>query len=372
MHTSIARSFWGFACFSLWLCSAVVMAQPAHKVLERVSQSVVKIEAGTSSATGFIWKDPQFVVTSLHVIDGQRKITANYVNANGQIVASSPAIVERVLKKSDLVMLRLENPQKRPVLQADLSPLKVKQSLDAVGFPLNIAGYSSTEVKVRFGGDQLRSILPSKVLKKIGEYPSITLKILNLEGNLVPGLSGGPIVDDKGQVVGIVDGGLESGAIGISWGIPASELQLLAQSTDNTLPNAPGITELFAADLDANVGKTQVVGDIRLTKLRSRSFQQLAETADDKLSLNQLASLFSGFNPYAFNYDIKIGADRSGKFEGIDMYCVGNGGAYATHNHSIALTGTSFFRFIYDYGMIHSKPVTVYTNTPSGGAMRGY
>lgn len=75
---------------------------------------------------------------------------------------------------------------------------------------------------------------------------------------------------------------------------------------------------------------------------------------------------------YAFNYDIKIGADRSGKFEGIDMYCVGNGGAYATHNHSIALTGTSFFRFIYDYGMIHSKPVTVYTNTPSGGAMRGY
>ncbi|SFG47137.1 S1 family peptidase [Neptunomonas qingdaonensis] len=304
MHPRIARYFCGLVCFFISLCSAEVFAQPAHEVLERVSQSVVKIEAGTSSATGFIWKETQFVVTSLHVIDGQRTITANYVNANGQIVASSPAVVDRVLKKSDLVLLRLQNPLERPVLDADSSPLKVKQSLDAVGFPLNIAGYSSTEVKVRFGGDQLRSILPSKVLQKIGEYPSTTLKILNLEGNLVPGLSGGPIVNNKGQVVGIVDGGLESGAIGISWGIPASELQHLDQSTDNQLPNAPGITELFAADLDANVGKTQLVGDIRLTKLRSRSFQQLAETADDKLGLNQLASLFNGFNPYAFNYDI--------------------------------------------------------------------
>lgn len=304
MCTGIARSLRDFVCFFILICSPVAMAQPVRQVLERVSQSVVKIETGTSSATGFIWPDSHYVVTSLHVVDGQRNITANYVNANGQIVASSAATVERVLKKSDLVMLRLKNPLKRPVLKADLSPLKIKQSLDAVGFPLNIAGYSSTEVKVRFGGDQLRSILPSKVLQKIGEYPSITLKILNLEGNLVPGLSGGPIVDNEGQVVGIVDGGLESGAIGISWGIPASELQLLAQSTDKKLPNASGITELFAADLDANVGQMQVVGDIRLTKLRSRSFQQLAETADDKLGLNQLAALFNGFNPYAFNYDI--------------------------------------------------------------------
>jgi len=283
---------------------AISYAQAPHEVLGKVSQSVVKIEAGNSSATGFIWKESHFVVTSLHVVDGQQNITANYVNANGQIEASSAAVVERVLKQSDLVLLRLKNPQQRPVLSENASPLQVKQSLDAVGFPLNIAGHSSTEVKVRFGGDQLRTILPSKVLQKIGEYPSTSLKILNLEGNLVPGLSGSPIVNNAGQVVGVVDGGLESGAIGISWGIPAVELQRLLKSSDTKLPNASGISELFAADLKADVGKTQVIGDIRLTKLRSRSFQQLAETADDKLGLNQLASLFSAFNPYSFNYDI--------------------------------------------------------------------
>jgi S1-C subfamily serine protease len=304
MLTRIAKYWHLCALHFLLTASITANAQSTHEILSKVSQSVVKIETKSASATGFIWKEPQFVVTSLHVVDGQKQITANYVNEKGQIVASSTALVERVLKKSDLVMLRLVSPLQRPALQIDSSKLKIKQSLDAVGFPLNIAGYSSTEVKVRFGGDQLRSILPAKVLQKIGEYPSTSLKILNLEGNLVPGLSGGPIVNSLGKVVGIVDGGLESGAIGISWGIPASELQLLAQSTDNKLPNASGISELFAADLDANVGETKLVGGIQLTKLRSRSFQQLAETADDKLGLKQLATIFSGFNPYAFDYDI--------------------------------------------------------------------
>ena len=288
----------------LFFLSPAVDAAPSGKVLQRVSQSLVKIETGSTSASGFIWKDSSHAVTSLHVVDGQNRITANYVNADGNIVASSRAVVEKVLKESDLVLLRLQNPQNRTPLSINPSSPTVKQSLDALGFPLNIAGYSSTEVKVRFGGNQLRSILPPKVLKKIRDYPSTTIQILNLEGNLVPGLSGAPIIDNDGKVVGIVDGGLENGAIGISWGIPASHLQRLAQSTVTSLPRTAGIPELFAADLKADVGQTQIVGKIRLTKLRSRTFQQLAATADDQLGLNQLATFFSMFNPYSFRYDI--------------------------------------------------------------------
>ena len=294
----------GIIIILLVFLSPAICTATTEKVLKQVSQSLVKIETDRSSASGFIWKDSSHAVTSLHVVDGQNRITTNYVNANGNIVASSQAVVERVLKESDLVLLRLQNPQNRTPLSINSSPPKVKQSLDALGFPLNIAGYSSTEVKIRFGGNQLRSILPPKVLKKIRDYPSVTAQILNLEGNLVPGLSGAPIVDSNGKVVGIVNGGLENGAIGICWGIPASHLLRLAQSTITQLPGTAGIPELFSADLKADVGQTQVLGNIRLTKLRSRTFQQLAATADDQLSLNQLATLFSMFNPYSFRYDI--------------------------------------------------------------------
>jgi hypothetical protein len=70
------------------------------------------------------------------------------------------------------------------------------------------------------------------------------------------------------------------------------------------VPGAAEIAELFAADLQAEVGRTQVVGNFRITKLRSRTFQQLAATADDQLGLSQLALSFSMFDPYSFRYDI--------------------------------------------------------------------
>jgi len=279
-------------------------AQPGE-VLRRASESIVKIEADNNAASGFVWSDASHVVTSLHVVDGKQRITAHYVGPDGRIVASSPAVVERVLMESDLVLLRLRAPQGRKPLVVNATAPTVKQALDALGFPLNIAGASSTEVKVRFGGNQLRSILPPKVLGRIADYPSTTIEILNLEGNLVPGLSGAPIVDGEGRVVGIVDGGLEEGAIGISWGIPASHLQRLAQSTVSTLPGTPRIAELFAADLQPAVEPTRRLGGgVGLTKLRSRTFAQLSATADDKLGLAQLTYAFQMFGPDSFRYDV--------------------------------------------------------------------
>lgn len=75
---------------------------------------------------------------------------------------------------------------------------------------------------------------------------------------------------------------------------------------------------------------------------------------------------------YAFNMDLKIGANKDGKLIYIDMLSVGNGGAYATHNHSIALTTVFTIRLHYAIRAGHFKPITAYTNLPSAGAMRGY
>lgn len=293
----------------LFLLSPIVDTARAQQFIERVSRSLVKIETNSSSASGFIWPDSAHVVTALHIVDGQERITATYVNANGEIIGSSPAEVEKVLKDSDLVLLLLRTPQDRVPLSINLSPPTIDQQLYAVGFPLDIAVANDTKVKVRFGGKQLRTILPQKVLEEMEKvpYPSTIAEILSLEANLLPGHSGAPIVDRDGKVVGIADGGLEEGAIGICWGIPASHLQQLSRSTVTRVPNAPRIQQLFAVDQQAEVGKIQVIGNIRIAKLRSRTFQQLALTADDQLGLSQLVSDFSIWsygNPSSFRYDI--------------------------------------------------------------------
>jgi len=286
------------------LCLPGPAAAQIAEVFRRTSESLIKIEADNNAASGFLWHDASHAVTSLHVVDGKQRITAHYVGSDGRIVASTAAVVEKVLKESDLVLLRLLTPQARKPLALNTTAPSVNQSLDALGFPLNIAGYSNTGVKVRFGGNQLRTILPPKVLRQITDYPSTSIEILNLEGNLVPGLSGAPIIDNEGRVVGIVDGGLEEGAIGISWGIPASQLQRLAQSTVSKVPGAPRVAELFAADLQAGVEPTQTFGRFGLTKVRSRTYQQLTATADDQLGLTQLTRFFQAFNPNSFRYDV--------------------------------------------------------------------
>lgn len=283
--------------------AAPALAQSQSRLTAALS-SVLKVDAGNHTASGFLWPDPQHMVTALHVVDNTPNFVGHLVNKSGQIEQSLKLTVERVLRNADLVLLRLESPVQRPVLKLSTKSMQVKQSMDAIGFPLNIAGASSTEVKLRAGGDTLSAILPPKVLGTITDYPSRSLEILNLEGNLVPGLSGGAIVDEAGDVVGIADGGIEEGAVGICWGIPAKNLARLAQSSDTKLPRIAASKALFRADLDASVETLPTLGNVSLTRLRSRTFEQLASTADDGLGLTQLVSQFAYFNPPSFVYDV--------------------------------------------------------------------
>jgi len=288
---------------ALLLCGASASAQ-GSEALRRAAESILKIEADSQAASGFVWQDANHAVTALHVVDGKQRITAHYVGPDGRVQASTAAVVERVFKEADLVLLRLQTPQPRKPLALSPSTPTVRQPLDALGFPLNIAGYSNTELKLRFGGTQLRSILPPKLLAQFTDYPSTSTEILNLEGNLVPGLSGAPLLEAQGLLVGIADGGLEDGAVGICWGIPAAHLQRLAQSTVTRTPGAARVAALFSADSQASVAPTQRVGEFGLTKLRSRSYAQLAGSADDQLGLAQLSQLFQMFNPNQFRYDV--------------------------------------------------------------------
>lgn len=290
------------------LAAAVIpgagVAQPESQVLAAAIGSVVKVAADGVGATGFLWPDSQHVVTALHVVDNSSRIVVNFIDAQARLVDSQIAHVERVLQAADLVLLRLAQPQARRPLELARSAPTVNQVMSALGFPLNISGHSSTDVKLRFGGRSLQSILPAKVLAQITDYPDPKMDVLNLEGNLVPGLSGAPLLDGHGRVCGIADGGLEEGAIGICWGIPSTQLDSLLSSNIRRTPGASKLKQLFAADLQADVGPVVGSADGTLTKLRTRSFSQLAATVDDSLGLAQLAQYFGVFRPSEFNYDV--------------------------------------------------------------------
>jgi hypothetical protein len=66
--------------------------------------------------------------------------------------------------------------------------------------------------------------------------PNLAMQVLSIEGHLLPGHSGAPLFDEDNKLIGVGNGGLQAGAIEVSWAIPWSEIEWQAVdklSTDN-------------------------------------------------------------------------------------------------------------------------------------------
>ncbi len=70
--------------------------------------------------------------------------------------------------------------------------------------------------------------------------------------------------------------------------------------------------------------------------------------------------------------DVETCLDDDNQLVAIKLDALSNNGAYASHGHSVMMAGTSKIRPLYKWQAFDIKPVTVYTNRPSAGAMRGY
>nr|HMM32954.1 molybdopterin-dependent oxidoreductase [Clostridia bacterium] len=76
---------------------------------------------------------------------------------------------------------------------------------------------------------------------------------------------------------------------------------------------------------------------------------------------------------HAIRYHIVSYVRPDGTFVARKCEAYSQQGAYASHGHGIVAKGISAFKQIYKYEKAcHAKAYTVYTNTPSAGAMRAY
>ncbi len=134
-----------------------------------------------------------------------------------------PATVVRRLKDQDPAILKATLDRKIPVLPlGDVGGLFETQPLFAFGYPfgkaLAVDEKSYPSISVNVGR--------ITALRKKGEV----LDVIQLDAQLNPGNSGGPVLDDTGKVVGIVAAGLV--ASGINFATPVS---LLAKGLDSPM-----------------------------------------------------------------------------------------------------------------------------------------
>ena len=273
-------------------------AGPAEDVLGRVAPSVLRVVAegcggdgAARAGSGFAWRQSGEVVTDLHVIAGCARISVGY-----QGIDVRPAKVSRVLRRADLALLSVDGPPSVTPLTLAAQPPPVGATLDVFGFALGQPTRDTHPLQVSFANTEaplLSDVLPDAEradIRKVG-FPALDTQVLRLDGNLLPGHSGAPLIDAAGEVVGVGSGGLERGAVGVGWAIRAQYLADLATSTDTAPAVATEALTAFATAVPASAPDPGVrCGAMVLHQRRVARLADIAATSDDPARLEALSA----------------------------------------------------------------------------------
>lgn len=224
----------------LFVCTQVFSAHGearlSEEVIASVRSGVVQVIATSKiisrrSATGFRWTKPDLVVTSYHVVAGADSILVQ--STSGGLDATLAELVA-VDIDSDIALLRMNRTLPGIPLSHRSTLPEAGTQLWVVGYPLEVTGLRSRRLAMSdIAPDQLANALDSAArndLVALG-FPTLEQKVVQLEGDLLPGDSGAPVLDSNGVVVAIGNGGLKRGQVGLGWGIPAAQLDTLSQKT---------------------------------------------------------------------------------------------------------------------------------------------
>jgi tetratricopeptide (TPR) repeat protein len=191
----------------------------ATEIAKRTFPSVVLLITENSDGqpvaqgSGF-FVQADVIVTNYHVIKGASRIKAKIVGQKG--VYNISEVLGRD-KEADLAILRVEGIRGRPLSFGDSSRVAVGEVVYAVGNPEGLEGTFSQGIVSSLRG---RS------------YIQITAPISH-------GSSGGPVLNKRGEVIGVAIGAIEEGQ-NLNFAVPVSYLADLISSNKAERAAAPG------------------------------------------------------------------------------------------------------------------------------------
>ena len=176
------------------------------RVAEQLRPAVVNLRSGEGrrqgSGSGILFTPDGLLLTNHHVVGGSERVRVRMGNGEemaGRVIGNDPW--------TDLAVVRAEGEKFPHATLGDSARLRVGQLVVAIGSPL---GFESTVTAgvVSALGRTLRSITGHLVDN-----------VIQTDAALNPGNSGGPLVDSRGQVIGINTAVIQP-AQGICFAIP--------------------------------------------------------------------------------------------------------------------------------------------------------
>jgi hypothetical protein len=220
--------------FTVAIEEKFIKVYPNESDLKKSKEEITYIP---SSGSAFALSQEGLIVSNYHVIEGAKKITVKGINGDFSQSYDAKVVVED--KRNDIVILKVDNILLSAQIPYFLSPQvqDVGISIFCLGFPLRAT--MGDEVKLTNG------IISSKT----GFDGDITT--YQISAPVQPGNSGGPLFDDKGQLIGIVSA-KHTGAENVSYAIKISYLKSLSEIMDNP-PKMPSVNLLNGKNLSEQV-----------------------------------------------------------------------------------------------------------------------
>lgn len=201
--------------------------------------------------SGFIFDNDGHIVTNNHVVDGATEMTVYFSNgmwAKAELVATDPA--------ADLAVIKVTPPDGvnwQPLTLAPANALRVGYSVVALGSPFGLEETMTAGVVSALG----RSVPTDSGLEGVSSYS--LPDVIQTDTAINPGNSGGPLLNLKGEVVGVnfainTTSGSNSG---VGFAIPVSVVEKIVPALINDGGYSYSYLGISGASINASVADEQ-------------------------------------------------------------------------------------------------------------------
>ena len=166
------------------------------EIFERTEESVVQVNIRSDNAinnrgnmgSGFVYKDDGYIITNHHVVDNAERVTITFLDGESYIakIIGTDADLDIAVLKVEIGSTYLQ-----PIPIGDSSNLKVGEPIAAIGNPFGLSGSMTSGIISQIG-----RLLPQDSGYSIPD-------VIQTDAAINPGNSGGPLLNMKGEVVGM-------------------------------------------------------------------------------------------------------------------------------------------------------------------------
>ena len=166
------------------------------QIFERAETGVVRVNIQRSEevvstngvGSGFVFDKNGHVITNAHVVENSDKVVVTFLDGrsyNAEVIGIDPA--------TDISVIRVDADSSllKPLLIGDSSNLKVGMQVAAIGNPFGLSGSMTSGIVSALG-----RLLPQESGFSIPD-------VIQTDAAINPGNSGGPLLNSRGEVVGI-------------------------------------------------------------------------------------------------------------------------------------------------------------------------